>query len=107
MGDEVTGAGLRAPWVFASTPDAEEVKDTVPLPLTSYRQVKLAELPPRSTVPAAEAGAAATAAPALPVAAMAGAGRASRRQSAPPVLRTIRVRKPGFLPAAALYAELD
>src|SRR5437870_5945641 len=107
MGDEVTGAGLRAPWIFGSTPDAEEVKDTVPLPLTSYRQVKLAELPPPSTVPAAEAGAAATVAPALPVAAMAGAGRASRRTSAPPVLRTISVRNTGFWPADALAGETD
>src|SRR5439155_9350344 len=100
MGDEVTGAGLSARWLFASTPDAEAVKDTVPLPLTSYRQVKLAELPPPSTVPAAEAGAPAPAraAPALPAAAMAGAGRASRRTSAPPVLRTISVSDTGFWP---------
>src|SRR5437867_11638198 len=107
MGDEVTGAGLRAPWVFASTPEAGEGKATVPLPLTSYRQVKLAELPPPSTVPAAEAGAAATVAPALPVAAMAGAGRASRRTSAPPIFRTISVRNTGFWPAAALAGETD
>src|SRR2546430_15363080 len=105
MGDEVTGAGLRAPWVFASTPDAEEVKDTVPLPLTSYRQVKLAELPPPSTVPAAEAGAAATGAPALPVAAMGGAGGAARGPSAPPGLRKISGRKTGVLAAGARAGE--
>src|SRR2546425_7667254 len=99
MGDEVTGAGLSAPCVFISTPDAEPVKDRVPLPETSYRQVKLAELPPLSTMPAAEAGAAARVAPALPVVAIAGAGRASRRTSAPPVLRTISVRETGFWPA--------
>src|SRR2546426_9761072 len=99
MGDEVTGAGLRAPCVFASTPDAEEVKDTVPLPLTSYRQVKLAELPPPSTVPAAEAGAAATGAPVLPVAAMAGGGGASGGTSPPPGLRTIHGRNTGLWPA--------
>src|SRR5438874_2661022 len=107
MGDEVTGAGLSARWLFASTPDAEAVKDTVPLPLTSYRQVKLAELPPPSTVPAAEAGAPARVAPALPAAAMAGAGRASRRTSAPPVLRTISVSDTGFWPAEALAGETD
>src|SRR5438445_650019 len=99
MGDEVTGAGLRAPWIFASTPDAEEVKDTVPLPLTSYRQVKLAELPPPSTVPAAEAGAAATVAPALPVAAMAGAGSASRRTAAPPAFCSVRTSETCCSPA--------
>src|SRR2546422_670918 len=105
MGDEVTGAGLSAPCVFISTPDAEPVKDRVPLPETSYLQVKLAELPPSSTVPAAEAGAAARVAPALPVAVIVGAARASSRTSAPPVLRMTRVKDTGFCPADALAGE--
>src|SRR2546426_3220704 len=107
MGDEATGAGLSAPCVFVSTPDAEPVKDRVPLPETSYLQVKLAELPPASTVPAAEAGAAARVAPALPVAAIAGAARASSRTPAPPVLRMTRVKDTGFCPADALAGETD
>src|SRR5438445_385640 len=107
MGDEVTGAGLSAPCVFISTPDAEPVKDRVPLPETSYLQVKLAELPPSSTVPAAEAGAAARVAPALPVAVIVGAARASSRTSAPPVLRMTRVKDTGFCPADALAGETD
>src|SRR2546422_609135 len=107
MGDEVTGAGLSAPGVFIPTPAAEPVKDRVPLPETSYLQVKLAELPPSSTVPAAEAGAAARVAPALPVAVIVGAARASSRTSAPPVLRMTRVKDTGFCPADALAGETD
>src|SRR2546427_10349103 len=107
MGDEVTGAGLSAPCVFISTPDAEPVKDRVPLPETSYLQVKLAELPPSSTVPAAEAGAAARGPPALPVSVIVGAARASSRTSAPPGLRMTREKDTGFCPADALAGETD
>src|ERR1700730_18419487 len=106
-GEEVTGAGLRAPCVFASTPAAEPVNESVPLPETLYCQVKLAEEPPASTVPAAEAGATETAAPAVAVEATVGAGSASSFTSAPPVLRASSVKETRFWFADALAGETE
>src|SRR5713226_2379423 len=106
-GEEVTGAGLSAPSVLASTPEAEPVNETVPLPETLYCQVKLIELPPESTVPAADAGALVRAAPAVPVEATVGEGSASSVTSAPPVLRTSSVKETRFWPAEALAGEAE
>ena len=106
-GEEVTGAGLRAPCVFASTPDAEPVNERVPLPETLYSQVKLAEAPPASTVPAAGAGATATAAAAVPVEATVGAASASSFTSAPPLLRANSVKAMRFWFADALAGETE
>jgi len=68
----------------------------VPLPETLYCQVKLPEAPPASTVPAAEGGTTATAAPAVPVEATVGAASASSFTSAPPVLRASSVKETKF-----------
>src|SRR5882672_729498 len=95
-GEEVTGAGLRVACVFASTPDAEPVNESVPLPETLYCQLKLAEAPPAMTVPAAGAGATATVAPAVPVEAIVGAASASSFTSAPPVFRASSVKETRF-----------
>ncbi len=81
----VTGPAAAGPDA-SGVPLAEAVKESTPLPETSYCQVYVADAPPASSVPAVEAGAEATVAAALPVAKMVGAGSASRRTAAAPAL---------------------
>src|SRR3989442_1051903 len=99
MGDEVTGAGLSAPCVFISTPDAEPVKDRVPLPETSYLQVKLVVAPLARRSPAGEGGEEDSAAAAGPPEVQVGAGSASSRTAAPPAFCRVRTNETCCSPA--------
>src|SRR6267143_92091 len=80
---------------LVSVPLAAEEKVMVPLPETSYDQVKVCDAPPASTVPAADGGELATAAAAVPVVTAVGAGSASSRSDAPP----------GFLQVSASWTR--
>src|SRR6267378_2331087 len=86
FGPADAGAGASVVPLFASFPLAEPENETVPLPETSYCQVKVADAPPASSVPAGEAGAAASVAAALPVLETTGEGSPFRRTAAPPAL---------------------
>ncbi len=85
----VTAGGRSAVPLLASVPLAAAEKVIVPLPETSYVQVKVCAAPPASTVPAAEGGELATAAAAVPVVTAVGAGSASSRSEAPPVFLAV------------------
>src|SRR5207302_9888201 len=79
-------AGARVFPAFASVPEAEAEIESEPLPETEYVQTNDFVAPPARVVPAAEGGLEATAAPAVPVGVMAGAGSALSTTPASPGL---------------------
>src|SRR5947207_3403107 len=95
-GPAVAAGAVTAVPALASVPEAQVVKErlplaqpeneSVPLPDTSYCQVKVADAPPASSVPTGEAGADASVATTLPVVETTGEGSASKRTAAPPAL---------------------